>query len=187
MVSTKEQHNEEIMTDAEQLAAEEATAETVEAEQEAANEDARIAELTQLADENQQRYLRAQADFDNFRRRTAKEREELAQYAAMKLINNLLPIVDNFERAIASTAENNNYESLAKGVDMIFRQLMQTLEQEGLSVMTAVGEEFNPEFHQAIMRVESEEHEEGIVVEEVQKGYMMKEKVLRPAMVKVSG
>jgi len=190
MVSTKEQHNEEIVNDAEQLAAEEAAAETAEAEEvNGANaaEDSRIAELTKLAEENQQRYLRAQADFDNFRRRTAKEKEDLAQYASMKLISNLLPIVDNFERAIAASAENNNYESLAKGVDMIFRQLMQTLEQEGLSAMAAVGQPFNPEFHQAIMQVESEEHEEGVVVEEVQKGYMMKEKVLRPAMVKVSG
>jgi len=186
-VSTKEQHNEEFVQEAEQAAAE-AVEETVQAEDaEAISEDSRIAELTKQAEENMQRYLRVQADFDNFRRRTAKEREELAQYASMKLITNLLPVVDNFERAIAASAENSNYESLAKGVDMIFRQLEQTLSQEGLTAMTTVGEMFNPEFHQAIMQVESEEHEEGIIVEEVQKGYVLKEKVLRPAMVKVSG
>ncbi|AJY76295.1 nucleotide exchange factor GrpE [Paenibacillus beijingensis] len=150
-------------------------------------EDPRVAELTKLAEENQQRYLRAQADFDNFRRRTAKEKEELAQYASMKLLGQLLPVVDNFERAIAATAGNGDYESLSKGVEMIFRQLEGVLEQEGLKAMKAVGEPFNPEFHQAIMQVESDEHEEGIVVEEVQKGYVLKDKVLRPAMVKVSG
>ncbi|WP_420831138.1 nucleotide exchange factor GrpE [Paenibacillus artemisiicola] len=149
--------------------------------------DGRIAELTKLADENQQRYLRAQADFDNFRRRTAKEREELAQYASMKLVGQLLPVVDNFGRAIEAAKAGGDVESFSKGVEMIFRQLEGVLEAEGLKPMNAVGQPFNPEFHQAIMQVESDEHEEGIVVEEVQQGFMLKDKVLRPAMVKVSG
>ena len=88
---------------------------------------------------------------------------------------------------MAAASAGGDFESLAKGVDMIFRQLSQTLEQEGLKAMEVVGEPFNPDFHQAIMQVESDEHEEGIIVEEVQKGYILKEKVLRPAMVKVSG
>ncbi|MFF2090349.1 nucleotide exchange factor GrpE [Paenibacillus sp. NPDC058174] len=150
-------------------------------------EDPRLSELAQQAEESQQRYLRVQADFDNFRRRTMKEKEELGQYASMKLIGQLLPVVDNFERAVAAASVNGDYESLSKGVDMIFRQLEQTLQQEGLQAMNTVGEPFNPEFHQAIMTVESDEHEEGIIVEEVQKGYVLKDKVLRPAMVKVSG
>lgn len=160
---------------------------TEQQEENEAQEDPRIEELTKLAEENQQRYLRAQADFDNFRRRTQKEKEDLAQYASMKLIGQLLPVVDNFERAVAAASANQDFEALAKGVDMIFRQLEQTLQQEGLKAMDAVGEPFNPEFHQAIMTVESDEHEEGIIVEEVQKGYILKERVLRPAMVKVSG
>ncbi|MFF2481619.1 nucleotide exchange factor GrpE [Paenibacillus sp. NPDC058071] len=159
--------------------------ETVQEEQ--AQAEPRLEELEKLAEENQQRYLRAQADFDNFRRRTMKEKEELAQYASMKLIGQLLPVVDNFERAVAAASAAGDYDSLVKGVDMIFRQLDQTLQQEGLKVMETVGEPFNPEYHQAIMTVESEEHAEGIIVEEVQKGYILKEKVLRPAMVKVSG
>ncbi|WP_258171500.1 nucleotide exchange factor GrpE [Paenibacillus sp. R14(2021)] len=150
-------------------------------------EDGRIVELEKHAEENQQRYLRAQADFDNFRRRTMKEKEELAQYASMKLIGQLLPVVDNFGRAIEAAKTGGDVESFSKGVDMIFRQLEGVLEAEGLKPMDAVGQSFNPEFHQAIMTVESEEHEEGIVVEEVQKGYVLKDKVLRPAMVKVSG
>ncbi|CAG7634662.1 nucleotide exchange factor GrpE [Paenibacillus allorhizosphaerae] len=145
-----------------------------------------LEQLKKQAEENQQRYLRAQADFDNFRRRTIKEKEDFAKYASLKLIEQLLPVVDNFERALAASKDNKDQEALAKGVDMIFRQLDQVLAGEGLQAMSAVGTPFNPEFHQAIMQVESEEYEEGIVVEEVQKGYMLKDKVLRPAMVKVS-
>lgn len=151
------------------------------------SEDSRLTELTKQADESYQRYLRVQADFDNFRRRTQKEKEELGQYASMKLIGQLLPVVDNFGRAIDAAQSGGDGESFAKGVDMIFRQLEQLLEQEGLKAMETVGVPFNPEFHQAIMQVESEEHEEGIIVEEIQKGYILKDKVLRPAMVKVSG
>lgn len=150
-------------------------------------EDGRIAELTKLVEEHQQRFMRAQADFDNFRRRTMKEKEELGQYASMKLIGQLLPVVDNFGRAIDAAKAGGDGESFSKGVDMIFRQLEGVLDAEGLKAMEVVGQPFNPEFHQAIMQVESEEYEEGIVVEEVQKGFMLKDKVLRPAMVKVSG
>ncbi|WP_106768374.1 nucleotide exchange factor GrpE [Paenibacillus faecalis] len=136
--------------------------------------------------EQQQRTLRVQADFDNFRRRTQKEKEDLAKYASSKLITELLPVFDNFERAIAASEDNQDFESFSKGVSMIFRQLETVLNAEGLTAMNSVGQPFNPEFHQAIMQVESDEYEEGIVVEEVQKGYMLKDRVLRPAMVKVS-
>ncbi|MGG4393264.1 nucleotide exchange factor GrpE [Paenibacillus thiaminolyticus] len=166
-------------------------AETSEAEgktaEEAQGETAELKMARAQAEELQQRLLRAQADFDNFRRRTVKEKEELAQYASSKLVTELLPVLDNFERALAAAQTGSEEQSFVKGVDMIFRQFTQVLEQEGVKAMNAVGEPFNPEFHQAIMQVESEEHEEGIVVEEVQKGYMLKDRVLRPAMVKVSG
>ncbi|USB34430.1 nucleotide exchange factor GrpE [Paenibacillus sp. YPG26] len=148
------------------------------------------AELEQLRNEvqeHQQRFLRSQADFDNFRRRTQKEKEELAKYASSKLITELLPVIDNLDRALAAAQENAEAESFSKGVDMIFRQLEGILAAEGLSPMNAVGQPFNPEYHQAIMQVDSDEYEEGVVVEEVQKGYLLKDKVLRPAMVKVSG
>ncbi|MBD2869461.1 nucleotide exchange factor GrpE [Paenibacillus arenilitoris] len=188
-MSTKEQQNEaaEPVEAAEEVVAREEAEQAAEPAKEAASDDARYAELAKQLEESQQRYLRAQADFDNFRRRTQKEKEELGQYASMKLIGQLLPVVDNFERAVAAASANGDFDSLAKGVDMIFRQLAQALEQEGLKAMEVVGQPFNPEFHQAVMQVESDEHEEGIVVEEMQKGYMLKEKVLRPAMVKVSG
>ncbi|MFB9325507.1 nucleotide exchange factor GrpE [Paenibacillus aurantiacus] len=163
------------------------TAQAAEEQEAATSGDPRIAELTKQVEESQQRFLRAQADFDNFRRRTQKEKEDLARYASEQLIKQLLPVVDNFGRALEASKNGGDAESFAKGVDMIFRQLEQTLESEGLKTMETVGQPFNPDFHQAIMQVESDEHEEGIVVEEVQKGYVLKDRVLRPAMVKVSG
>lgn len=138
-------------------------------------------------EEHKQRVLRTQADFDNFRRRTVKEKEELGKYASAKLITELLPVLDNFERAMSTTSDNNaEIASYAKGVEMILRQFEGILHAEGLTAMETVGQPFNPEYHQAIMQVDSEDHEEGIVVEEIQKGYLLKDKVLRPAMVKVS-
>lgn len=146
-----------------------------------------LEELRSQAEESHQRLLRAQADFDNFRRRTRQEKEELAKYASMKLIEQLLPVMDNFERAISSSKENKDFEALVKGIDMVFRQFDQILGEEGLKPMETVGQPFNPDIHQAIMQVQSEEHAEGTIVEEVQKGYFLKDKVLRPALVKVSG
>jgi molecular chaperone GrpE len=147
---------------------------------------AEVKRLQDLADEYQGRALRAQADFDNFRRRTQKEKEELAQYATSKLVTELLSVLDNFERALVTTPSSPESEAFVKGVNMIFRQLDGVLKSEGLTAMETVGQPFNPEYHQAIMQVESEEYEEGIVTEEVQKGYLLKDRVLRPAMVKVS-
>lgn len=135
--------------------------------QDAVNQE--LEELRKQVEDHQQRLLRAQADFDNYRRRTMKEKEEFAKYASLKLIEQLLPVVDNFERALAASKDNKDYDALAKGIEMIFRQLDGVLANEGLKPMEAVGTPFNPEYHQAIMQVESEEHEEGIVVEEVQK------------------
>jgi molecular chaperone GrpE len=150
------------------------------------SETSELDELRKLSDENYQRYLRAQADFDNFRRRARQEKEDFAKYASLKVIEQLLPVVDNFERALASSKDTKDFDALVKGLDMTFRQLDQLLVQEGLTAIDTVGQPFNPEYHQAIMQVESEEHENGIVVEEVQKGYLLKDKVVRPAMVKVS-
>ena len=170
-------------------AAQEEVAEAAEAV-EAEVVDAGASELEaakRLAEDNYQRYLRTQADFDNFRRRARTEKEEFAKYASQKLIEGLLPIVDNFDRAVAASREQRDFESLAKGVEMIQRQLAQLLEGEGLRAIEAVGHPFNPELHQAIMQVPAEEGgESGVVVEELQKGYLLKEKVIRPAMVKVT-
>lgn len=156
-------------------------------QEEATEGQALLEQLRAEAEDHKQRLLRTQADYDNFRRRTVKEKEELGKYASAKLITELLPVIDNFERALATATENTEITSYSKGVEMIFRQLEGVLKSEGLTAMESVGTPFNPEYHQAIMQVESDEYEEGFVVEEVQKGYLLKDKVLRPAMVKVSG
>jgi molecular chaperone GrpE len=167
-------------------------ADTIQSEEQAAETAAEptttseLDELRKQSDENYQRYLRAQADFDNFRRRARQEKEDFAKYASLKVIEQLLPVVDNFERALASSKDTKDFDALVKGLDMTFRQLDQLLVQEGLTPIETVGQPFNPEYHQAIMQVESDEHEEGIVVEEMQKGYVLKDRVVRPAMVKVS-
>lgn len=129
------------------------------------------------------RLQRLQADFENFKKRTAKEKEEFYKYASEKLITELLPVLDNFERALATEGETAD---LKTGVEMIFKQLQDVLAREGLSVIEAVGSEFDPNQHQAIMQVESEEYGENIVAEEFQKGYRLKDKVIRHSMVKVA-
>lgn len=185
----------EIMEEQQDAQAAEETAEQADAaaaEEETSTESveelkARIEALNAQTEEYMQRLARSQADFDNFRKRTIREKEELGKYASSKLIAELIPVIDNFGRALDTRPEGEASESFVKGVEMIYRQFDSVLQAEGLTTMEAVGQPFNPEFHQAVMQVESDEHEEGIVVEELQKGYMLKDKVLRPAMVKVSG
>jgi molecular chaperone GrpE len=176
--------------DPENVEQEQQEAEAIHEEQAAETEEVSVLseldELRKQSEENYQRYVRAQADFDNFRRRAKQEMEDFAKYASLKLIEQLLPVVDNFERALSSSKETKDFDALIKGLDMTYRQLDQLLVQEGLQPIEAIGQPFNPEFHQAIMQVESEEHGEGIILEELQKGYILKDKVVRPAMVKVS-
>lgn len=145
-----------------------------------------IEQLKLINDELQNRLLRVQADYDNFKKRTIKEKEELAKYATAKLVESLLNAVDNFERALQASNESRNYDSLIQGVEMVYRQLGDALAKEGLAPIEAIGQPFNPEFHQAVMQVETDQYESGYVVEELQKGYIFKGKVIRPSMVKVN-
>ncbi len=138
------------------------------------------------ADEHYQRYLRSQADFDNFKRRTRLEKEEQAKYASQSLLEQLLPALDNFERALNVAKDSKDIEGLLQGLDMVFRQVGQALTAEGLVEIEAEGQPFDPNVHQAVMQVESEDAEPGMVIEVLQKGYKLKDKVIRPAMVKVS-
>lgn len=139
-----------------------------------------------LAEEHQTRMLRALADMENMRRRVRKEQEDMAKYASLRLIENLLPVMDNFERALTADKENMTVESLLQGVDMVYRQIKQVFDQEGLSAIEAVGKPFDPHFHQAVMQVDDPDSESGVVVEELQKGYQFKDRVIRPSMVKVN-
>lgn len=147
------------------------------------------AELKQSKDQANEYFThlqRLQADFDNYRRRTQKEKEETIKYAAERIVEAMLPVLDNFERAINSTKANQDFNAFSQGVEMIFKQMQNGLAKEGLSAIEAIGQPFDPNLHEAVLRVESEEYPENTVIEELQKGYYLKEKVLRPSMVKVS-
>lgn len=146
----------------------------------------RMAELEGKVEEAENRYLRLQADFDNFRRRSRIELEASAKYRAQSLITDLLPAVDNFERAMKMEVENEQAKSLLQGVEMVYRSLLDALKNEGVEVIETVGKEFDPHLHQAVMQAEDENYGPNIVVEEFQKGYRLKDRVIRPAMVKVN-
>lgn len=148
--------------------------------------EAELAQAKLQITEHYAQLQRLQAEFDNFRKRTQKEKEDLAQYAATRVVEAMLPIVDNFERALVSAETSKDFESFAQGVEMIYRQVYALLEKEGLKPIEAVGQPFDPNVHDAIMQVDSDEQPENTVVEELQKGYYLKDKVLRPSMVKVS-
>jgi molecular chaperone GrpE len=132
------------------------------------------------------RLQRLQADFENYRRRARREQDELMNCANEKVIAELLPVLDNLERALEAAAKGGDLLCFIDGVNMIYRQLLCILEKEGLRPMETVGQTFNPEIHHAVMQVETAEYADNTIIEQVLKGYLLKEKVLRPAMVKVA-
>lgn len=137
-----------------------------------------------VVEEQNDRYKRLQADFENLRRRTRQEKEDLSIVVAQNFILDLLPVVDNFERAMGSAATQDAAQVL-QGVDMIHRQFIQALEKCGMTQVEAMGKIFDPQLHEAVMRVEDAEQADGTVVEELQKGYAVRGRVIRPSMVKV--
>ncbi|MGB4046476.1 MAG: nucleotide exchange factor GrpE [Halanaerobiales bacterium] len=130
------------------------------------------------------RLVRLQADFSNYRKRNEKEAERIQAAIVAAIMEDLLPVLDNFDRALA---QEGSGEDFRKGIEMIHRQLLDFLAKQGVENIEAVGKEFDHNYHNAVLQVESEEHESGIVVEELQKGYILnKELVIRPSMVKVA-
>ncbi len=154
--------------------------------EEAVDYEAEIQALTNKLEEADNRYLRLQADFDNFRRRTRLESEASEKYRAQKLAIDLLQSLDNFERALKVEADNEQTKTLLQGMEMVYRGLVEALRKEGVEAIESVGKEFDPNFHQAVMTGEDENFGSNIVIEEFQKGYMLKDRVLRPSMVKVN-
>lgn len=132
------------------------------------------------------KYLRSLADLDNQRKRTIKEKEETLKYANERLILEILPVLDNFERAIEAGEDSDNTKKLLDGVKLIFRQLSDVLQKEGVRSFDSVGEKFDPYKHEAFLAIESKEHEPSTILEEIEKGYILKDKVIRPAKVTVS-
>lgn len=171
--------------EAAEQAAEAPAADEEKAADEAASTDAKIEAA--VAD-MQQKYLRLQADFANFKKRTAGEKLQISEVVKMEVLGQVLPVIDNFERAlhVPQDALTDELKSFVDGYEMIYKQLMTVLEKEGVSKIDAVGKPFDPNYHQAVMRVESDEYENDVVVEVLQEGYLLGDKTLRPAMVKVA-
>ena len=128
---------------------------------------------------------RQMAEFDNFRKRTTKEKEQMFSMGEKSVIEKMLPVVDNFERGLAAVPEAEKGSAIASGMEMIYKQLMKQLEDLGVKPIEAVGKEFDPNFHNAVMQVESEELESGVVAQEFQKGYTYHDTVIRHSMVGV--
>lgn len=145
-------------------------------------------EIVQLQKDKQnaeEKALRVQAEFDNFKKRTKKEKESIQKYKAQDLASDILPTLDNFDRAFqADTSEAN--EGFVEGVSMVYNQLIDALKSHGVEAIDAVGKPFDPNLHHAVMQVEDAEKESNIIIEELQKGYMLKDRVIRPSMVKVN-
>ena len=143
----------------------------------------KVETLAAALQEKDNRLKRLQADCENFRRRTSKEREEIGNVVTQELLKSLLPIVDNFDRAMAT--EQQDGEAFKKGVEMIYTQLGETLKNVGLEPIETEGQKFDPNFHQAVMRVENPDLDDDTIAQELQKGYIVKGKVIRPSMVQV--
>ena len=167
---------------AEDSAAAQAGAEEAEEQPAGAKEKALKDKVTALED----RVLRQMAEFENFRKRTDKEKAQQFELGQSNILEKLLPIVDNFERGLAAVPEAEKDGAFADGMNKIYKQLITELENLGVTPIEAVGKEFDPNFHNAVMQVESEEYGSGIVAQELQKGYMFHDNVLRHSMVAVS-
>lgn len=141
--------------------------------------------LKEKVEELEDRVKRQMAEFDNFRKRTEKEKTAMFETGAKSVIEKILPVVDNFERGLASVPEEEKDGAIAQGMQMIYKQLMTELENLDVKPIPAVGEEFNPEFHNAVMQTESEEFESGTIAQELQKGYTYRDSVVRHSMVAV--
>ena len=141
--------------------------------------------MKEKVEELEDRVKRQMAEFDNFRKRTEKEKTAMFETGARSVIEKILPVVDNFERGLASVSEEEKDGALAQGMQMIYKQLMTELENLDVKPIPAVGEEFNPEFHNAVMQTQSDEFESGVVAQELQKGYTYRDSVVRHSMVAV--
>ncbi|MFC7440640.1 nucleotide exchange factor GrpE [Laceyella putida] len=138
------------------------------------------------AEQHRELYLRALADLENYRRRARKEKEEVAKYAVVPFLEKLLPVLDNFERALDAADQSEDARMLQEGIEMVYRQFLNVLSETGLTMIETEGKPFNPHEHNAVMQVETDHMAPGMVVEELQAGYRYLDRVIRPSMVKVS-
>jgi len=154
-------------------------------EQQEAELEKKIDEDKKLLAETTDKYLRALAELDNFRKRVAKDKEDFVKFAKADIVRDFLPVIDNLERALASSKEVKEAKTLSDGVKMVLKQFVEILKKQGVSEIECKGV-FNPDFHHVVHREEAEGKEEGEITEVFQKGYMFEDKVMRPAMVKIA-
>ena len=159
--------------------------ETKKADKKKAKADKKNEAMQAKIDELEDRVKRQMAEFENFRKRTDKEKAMMFETGAKSVIEKILPVVDNFERGLATIPEDDENSAFANGMKMIYKQMMDELDKLGVKPIEAVGQEFDPNFHNAVMQVESEEYESGIVAQELLKGYMYHDSVVRHSMVAV--
>ena len=187
-------HYEDPEVAADEQAGDETAADQAEAAaaQPTAGADEAVAAAQKERDAYKEQFLRAVADFDNYRKRIERERRELSEYAAADVLLELLPIIDNFERALSAFAQNAtadrqaDSEAFRRGVELIHKQMLDLLRKRGVSRIDALGADFDPNIHQAVIHEPSEDHREGEVMQELQHGYKLGERLLRPSMVKVA-
>jgi molecular chaperone GrpE len=154
---------------------------------ESADEDTRVEGLNQELQDAQDLLRRKHAEFENYRKRIEREQKEFVSYATSELVLEILPVLDNLERALGSAQsdESSSEKQIREGVAIIYRQFGDILQKAGLRELTALGEDFDPHVHQAVARVETTDHREGEILDVLQKGYFLKDRLLRPAMVRV--
>lgn len=160
---------------------EESTEETVTEEDEIEKKDKKDVQIEELND----RLIRNIAEFDNFRKRSEKEKSQMFEIGAKSIVEKILPIIDNFERGLGAITEEEKESAFVQGIEQIYKQFTTALEEVGVKPIEAVGQEFNPDFHNAVMHGEDDAYGENIISDEFQKGYMYKDSVVRHSMVKV--
>lgn len=146
----------------------------------------KIDELEAKLVEEENRFLRLRADFDNMRRRQQLDKEAAEKYRSQNILTDLLPVLDNFERALQVEITSEDAVALHKGIEMVYNSLLEATKKEGLELIPAIGEPFDPNVHQAVMQEQDADKESGIILKELQKGYKLKDRVIRPSMVSVN-
>ncbi|MCE5089817.1 nucleotide exchange factor GrpE [Staphylococcus devriesei] len=148
--------------------------------------DEEIQQLQLKANENEEKYLRLYAEFENYKRRIQKENETNKKYQSQRVLTDILPTIDNIERALQIEGSDESFKSLQKGVQMVHESLLRALKENGLEEIESEGQEFDPNYHQAVVQDDNPDFKSGEITQELQKGYKLKDRVLRPSMVKVN-
>jgi molecular chaperone GrpE len=180
------EQEEQVNTDKQSNDIDEESVENTSSEDELTKLNDKIQQLEVELDEKENRILRVQADYDNYRKRTKSEIDSIKKYQSQTLATELLTSLDNFERALQTNVTSEDGKALLQGVEMVYRNILEVFKNEGIEPIEAVGKEFNPHEHHAVMQGQDNQYESNVVIEELQRGYKLKDRVIRPAMVKVN-